>query len=483
MAKVQVTPAQKTALEYLYTNGAKAFNRFHGSREEIPFDKLSDKELAIERRRADGMREYVLTEAGRELANQLFGGNEPVDPAPVDPQPTVTSEPVASESPAAPKSANDTESPVARFQVFSMVIDCDPMSFDDETDVIEHLREYADEGENLRDYLVVEHTLARTFWLQNLVESINAETWLEEHDSEPAPDDSDSPTILTDAMLAEDSDDFTIPRCAECKERLLRDGTCGTCGAPDDSAIPFATWDEGAHAAIHADFVREQYARADAEDLAELNPAIPTTDGMENVIVIDSPAVKVTALGVPSDDTWVVSYHAPTGKHVPMQLISGGHMTQAYAQAKADAWNAHRGGNLWSYERFEELGDLSDAMWDLYRLGQGAMPKTTYMYSLGTDVISGHGRTSRNRRKNAPQSSYTRRSAAKQGRKVSTVTMERNAAKQAKIRAKYASEYPLRIVERESKSERKHSAMFQQARMVAGLTMLNYFFGSRDEAA
>ncbi len=74
--KIQLTPAQKTAMEYLHREGAKVFNRFHGSREEIPFDKLADKELATQRRRVDGMREYVLTESGQQLAATLFGSND-----------------------------------------------------------------------------------------------------------------------------------------------------------------------------------------------------------------------------------------------------------------------------------------------------------------------------------------------------------------------------------------------------------------------
>lgn len=118
--------------------------------------------------------------------------------------PAVTSTP-APEAAQAERVAG-AESPVARFQVFNNVIDCDPMSFDEETDVIEHLREYRDEGENLRGYLVVEHTVARAFYLQNLVESINAETWLAEHapdaDSEipfaAGVDDSEPVFIITD---------------------------------------------------------------------------------------------------------------------------------------------------------------------------------------------------------------------------------------------------------------------------------------------
>ena len=81
-------------------------------------------------------------------------------------------------------SDDDPDSPVARFQVSSFVIDSDPLAFDDETEVVAYLRECEAEGENLRDYLVQEHTLARLFSMQKLVESINAETWLEEH-SEP----------------------------------------------------------------------------------------------------------------------------------------------------------------------------------------------------------------------------------------------------------------------------------------------------------
>jgi hypothetical protein len=118
-----------------------------------------------------------------------------------------------------------------------------------------------------------------------------------------------------------------------------------------DASLPFAEGidDYEDTSVLYADFVREQYARADAEDLAEMNsetledydsyiarkerdslsnpdyghigtwdadtddelwaaggspfipaidddsePVIPTTDGYEDVVIVDTPAVKVT---------------------------------------------------------------------------------------------------------------------------------------------------------------------------------------------
>lgn len=156
------------------------------------------------------------TTEGQAWADVQFGSSEPTPPVTPDTAPS-EQETVAGESVA----DSDTESPVARFQVFNNVIDSDPMSFDEETDVVEHLREYEADGENLRGYLVVEHTVARAFYLQNLVESINAETWLSEH----AP-------VSADTV---DPDDLLAASRAGWGER--------TASLIADSEIPFASFD------------------------------------------------------------------------------------------------------------------------------------------------------------------------------------------------------------------------------------------------
>jgi hypothetical protein len=62
------------------------------------------------------------------------------------------------------------------FAVYSTVIDTDPFTFDDESEVIAHLQEYQAEGDDLNGYLVQQYSAPHV-----VIVSLNAATWLSEH--------------------------------------------------------------------------------------------------------------------------------------------------------------------------------------------------------------------------------------------------------------------------------------------------------------
>jgi hypothetical protein len=107
MAKVQLTPAQKTALEVMYRNGeSEVFSKFQKLNSERAYDKLVEKDLANKAKvAAPGQHKYVLSEAGSALADVQFGSTEPdpTEPAPpasddtATPAPPTAGEPIVRE--------------------------------------------------------------------------------------------------------------------------------------------------------------------------------------------------------------------------------------------------------------------------------------------------------------------------------------------------------------------------------------------------
>jgi hypothetical protein len=400
MASKKLSDAQNEALQQLVT-GNKVFPiSFRGSAIK-PYEKLQEFGFADADMVSDPLYtmaiEYVLTEAGRELAESLFGGNDPVDPAPTD----------ASDSPdTAATREQDAAGDTTASEPDDVLID--ERIPDDPT--VKRITLKAG-----RINIVTAADLSSVADDDTLVEWIAEDAVIDATIDERIPDD---PTvkritlkagrinIVTAADLSSVADDDTLVEWIA--EDAVIDATIDEL-YPDDTSY------------LYADFVREQYARADAEDVTEMNPQ-PAT-GSQGAEGDSRERYSVAQLG---DGIFVVadedgSYLDPEYPSEEAAQIEADTLNTAAPYTVADddtgAGSVADSGVVCGdcgkrCEPREYFGNFClDCAADRLLIAMGIelpQAKTTrFTNTGGGNIVSGHGRPSRNRKNSRPVATQT----------------------------------------------------------------------------